>query len=142
MGLDPRIWGPKAWFFLHSVALNYPKNPTDQDKQNYKQFFESIQYILPCPQCAKHYGENLQTNPIQLQSNIDLNKWLVEMHNIVNRHYYKPTITYEQFLDNYKSIYNGGFQSDTFNWNHILIIAVILCLFVGVFMYRQYKKCN
>ena len=62
------------------------------------------------------------------------------MHNIVNRHYYKPTITYEQFLDNYKSIYNGGFQSDTFNWNHILIIVVILGLFVGVFMYRQYKK--
>ena len=64
MGLDPRIWGPKGWFFLHSIALNYPKNPTDHDKRNFKQFFESIQYVLPCPQCSQHYSENLQKNPL------------------------------------------------------------------------------
>lgn len=144
MGLDPRIWGPKGWFFLHSIALNYPKNPTDHDKRNFKQFFESIQYVLPCPQCAQHYSENLQKNPIdpQLKDNISLNKWLVEMHNLVNRHYYKPTITYEDFLKNYKDIYNNSNSStdmlpQSVDYTNIFIVGciVVLCM---LFVYKKH----
>jgi endogenous inhibitor of DNA gyrase (YacG/DUF329 family) len=144
MGLNPTIWGPHGWFFLHSIALNYPKNPTDKDKENYKIFFQSIQNILPCPQCAKHYSENLKTNPIEskLDNNISLNKWLVEMHNIVNRHYYKPTITYEEFIKNYKYIYNNQGATNIFsnsNNHTIILLSVIICILFGLFIYKQYK---
>ena len=30
--MNPEIWGPPAWMFLHSISLAYPKNPTDVDK--------------------------------------------------------------------------------------------------------------
>ena len=30
--MDPLIWGPHAWFFLHSITLVYPDNPSEQEK--------------------------------------------------------------------------------------------------------------
>ena len=139
MGLDPRIWGPKGWFFLHSIALNYPKNPTEKDKQNFKTFFESIQNVLPCPQCSKHYKENFENNSIDshLDNNISLNKWLVEMHNSVNNLYNKPTITYEQFLINYKDIYNNFDNNILFDYNKLFIIFIIILVFILI--YKRFK---
>ena len=32
---NPEIWGPGAWLFLHTITLNYPTNPTFEDKENY-----------------------------------------------------------------------------------------------------------
>jgi hypothetical protein len=48
MAITPEIWGPHGWKFMHYVALAYPAKPTEEDKKNYKIFFESIQNILPC----------------------------------------------------------------------------------------------
>ena len=33
--MDPNIWGPHAWFLIHTVCLNYPDNPTDEDKKRF-----------------------------------------------------------------------------------------------------------
>ena len=40
--MDPKIWGPKVWFVIHTVALNYPNNPTYQDKRNHEDFFNHV----------------------------------------------------------------------------------------------------
>ena len=37
--MDPKVWGPNAWIFLHSITMNYPKNPTNEDKEKYRTFF-------------------------------------------------------------------------------------------------------
>ena len=34
--MEPNIWGPGAWTFLHSITLNYPNNPNIQTKKIYK----------------------------------------------------------------------------------------------------------
>ena len=39
--MDAKVWGPHAWKFLHTITLNYPENPTDQNKADYKHFFET-----------------------------------------------------------------------------------------------------
>ena len=57
--MEPKIWGEHAWIFLHTITLNFPENPTFEDKHNYKTFFESLKYILPCPTCREHYKENI-----------------------------------------------------------------------------------
>ena len=31
--MNPKFWGPHAWIFLHSITLNYPKEPSDEDKK-------------------------------------------------------------------------------------------------------------
>ena len=35
-GMVTTIWGPGMWHFLHTISFNYPINPTDEDKTNYK----------------------------------------------------------------------------------------------------------
>ena len=62
--MDPEIWGPHAWIFLHSVTIAYPDNPSAQDKKNYKNFFYSLHNILPCQTCAHNYIGHLQKIPL------------------------------------------------------------------------------
>ena len=47
MGLDPNIWGPHYWFVIHSIALNYPKNPNDTTKKKYYTFIHDLPLFLP-----------------------------------------------------------------------------------------------
>ena len=37
--MKKNFWGPSGWLFLHSVTFQYPDNPSDEDKYNYKVFF-------------------------------------------------------------------------------------------------------
>ena len=37
--MDPTVWGPKLWFVIHTVALNYPDNPSYDDVRNTENFF-------------------------------------------------------------------------------------------------------
>ena len=134
--MNPKLWGPHGWVFLHSITMNYPKQPTDQDKHIYKQFFKSLQFILPCQKCAHHYSENIQENPIEsaLDSRDSLVRWLIEIHNEVNKDLGKPTLTYEQVIDEYKMI---NLNSDPTIIYKVLIVWLVI---LGFCMYRQIKQ--
>jgi hypothetical protein len=41
-GLITKIWGPAMWESLHCIAFGYPVEPTDEQRQNYKDFFTSL----------------------------------------------------------------------------------------------------
>lgn len=96
MGVSPKHWGREGWKFIHWVALTYPHNPTEKDKNNYLSFFESLQDVLPCPICAEHFKQNMKKHPINLESNKQLFNWTVEMHNLVNKQNGKKTLTFDQ----------------------------------------------
>jgi Erv1 / Alr family len=96
MGVSPKHWGREGWRFIHWVALTYPNNPSDKDKQNYLKFFESLQDVLPCGICADHFRENMEKIPIRMDSNRELFNWTVDMHNIVNVQTNKKILTYNQ----------------------------------------------
>ena len=61
--MDPSIWGKHGWKFIHFVAQGYPDKPSQEQKLQYKNFFNSIQYVLPCSFCRDHYTQNLINNP-------------------------------------------------------------------------------
>lgn len=130
MGLDPNIWGPKGWFFLHSIALTYPPNPTDEDKKNYKVFFETLGGVLPCLDCQNHYKKNIKKLPIDdnLENNKKLNRWLVEIHNEVNKSTGKPLVNYNEYIENYKKIYEN-------KTNYLYYIIIILFIIILFFIY-------
>jgi hypothetical protein len=104
--MDPKVWGPHFWFVLHIVSFNYPDNPNTPDKDNYKRFYESIGDILPCVNCRKHYKNHISKFPIaiHLDSRIDLIKWVIELHNIVNKALNKPIYTVDQILNLYSNL--------------------------------------
>jgi hypothetical protein len=35
VNLDPKIWGPHYWFFLHTLAMCYPNYPNEVTKKKY-----------------------------------------------------------------------------------------------------------
>ena len=62
--MDPTVWGPKLWFMIHTIAINYPDNPTYQDKRSHEEFYNSLKYVIPCEKCRVHYTQRLKRMPI------------------------------------------------------------------------------
>jgi hypothetical protein len=93
--LTPSVWGPPMWFTIHIIALGYSSKPTYGDKKAAKEFFESLQFLIPCPQCREHYKEHLSKYPIipHLDRKEDLFKYTVMLHNEVNKSLNKPQFT-------------------------------------------------
>lgn len=85
--VHPELWGNHAWKFLHYVTLDYPENPTSHDKKKYKEFFNLLQYTLPCEKCRNHYRKNMKNHQLTdeiLSDDKKLIYWLIDFHNIVN----------------------------------------------------------
>lgn len=95
MRISPNAWGPLIWNSIHIIALAYPEKPTYADKKAAKEFYEALQYLLPCPMCRGHLKEHLIRHPItpHLDRRDDLFKWTVMLHNEVNVSLKKPTFT-------------------------------------------------
>ncbi len=131
----PEVWGPGGWIFLHTITMNYPNNPTEDQKFYYRQLFENLKYTLPCEKCANHYAENLKKYPLDqaLKSKETLIKWLIDIHNEVNIKNNKKVYSYEEVNRIYKDLYNTKNKID---WNKILMILVIIL--IGYFLYKEY----
>jgi predicted RND superfamily exporter protein len=143
--MNPSIWGPRAWFFLHSVTLNYPLYPSESDKTNYRDFFESIAHILPCDKCKHHYKENLVKYPIQLGTRDQLIQWMIDIHNDVNIQNNKPVWSFEQVMDKYKNIYGDKLHLEKENSYHMknnnmtIITIILLVIIIFIIIYRLKK---
>ena len=138
--MEPAIWGPQAWTFLHSITLGYPENPTDMEKQKYYSFFNSLKNIIPCPNCREHYEQNFENIPIRLDSREQLIEWLIDIHNSVNSMIGKREYSYDEVYDTYNGLYkedNKDFPK--VNTNTINVIAFILLIIIlGYYYYINY----
>jgi len=139
--MEPNIWGPDAWTFLHSITLNYPDNPTIQDKKYYLDFFNILPNLLPCSICRQNLSKHLSDLPIKFYLNNKLNlcKWLVEIHNKTNKDLGKKTITYSKFLEIYKKKYSNPNESSSYFINKVniqqKIIYILLAIIIIILIY-------
>ena len=93
--MDPSVWGPHYWFFLHTVAFHYPLHPTSIQKKMYHRLIHHFHQFIPNPSIATTYEKVLQKNPVSpyLDSREDFITWVHHIHNIINIRLEKPTIT-------------------------------------------------
>ncbi|EEF34893.1 FAD-linked sulfhydryl oxidase ERV1 [Ricinus communis] len=77
--------GRATWTFLHTLAAQYPENPTRQQKKDVKQLMAILSRMYPCKECADHFREVLRVNPVQAGSHTEFSQWLCHVHNVVNR---------------------------------------------------------
>ena len=84
--MDTRFWGPDGWQLLHSIAVSYPDNSNRNEKKIYRDFFNSIEYILPCIYCRYSFSEYIKIKPVDnfLENSKTLSEWLFNIHNMVN----------------------------------------------------------
>jgi len=127
--LNPQIWGPKGWFFLDSVVLSYPDNPTNSQKEEFASFFKSIGNILPCQKCSYNYKDHLILNPLKdsdLSSRDKLIDWWLIMHNMVKISANKAEISRKKFIDYYDTMYGEGICNRSMVRNLIYVCVLIL----------------
>ncbi|XP_065869841.1 FAD-linked sulfhydryl oxidase ERV1 [Euphorbia lathyris] len=77
--------GRATWTFLHTLAAQYPENPTRQQKKDVKELMAIMSRMYPCKECADHFKEVLRANPVQAGSQTEFSQWLCHVHNVVNR---------------------------------------------------------
>lgn len=135
--MEPNIWGPGAWTFLHSITLNYPDNPSIQDKKIYKDFFMMLPNILPCTICRDNLNKHYNELPINfaLSNKETLSKWLVEIHNKSNAIDNKKIITYKEFLKIYEKKYENSNESITYfkdRLNNQKKLIYLLIFFISI----------
>jgi hypothetical protein len=105
--MNQNLWGPHLWNSLHTMSLVYPLRPTEEDKKNYKNFFTSLQYVIPCSICKKNYMRHLKEHPIDnfLENRKTLFEWVVDIHNLVNVETGKKPMSYDIALKKYGEVY-------------------------------------
>lgn len=137
MSLKPEIWGKDGWKFLHFVSLGYPENPTENEKEQYKNFYYSIRYVLPCHKCAQHYTENIKKVPLSDQVLSDKNKlidWVIDIHNEVNKLNNKSVVSYSDARQMISKDY-GCNHND--NNTLFILIGILFALITIAIIYKK-----
>jgi len=90
------IWGPLGWMTLHSISINYPETPTQEDVRIVNRFMDRFGECITCPACKDHFQGLLLTykrnNPNWASSRYELFLFVVRAHNSVNKRLDKPII--------------------------------------------------
>lgn len=95
------FFGPNLWKVMHAISFTYPENPTQEQVQQYKDFFQSLAPVIPCPGCGVHYKNYLEEHPLQLSNTESLSRWVYDLHDTVNKRNKKPSPSYEEIKNDY-----------------------------------------
>jgi hypothetical protein len=109
--INPQLWGKSGWIFLFSIALTYEI----ENKDFYKNFFISIQNILPCNKCRKNYKKHLNDlNDTVFNNKENLLYWLLNIKNEIAIENKQKIITLDEMLN---EIYNKNINNTLNNTN-------------------------
>jgi hypothetical protein len=105
-GMMTKIWGPAMWHYLHTMSFNYPVNPTNENKKNYRDFVLNLKNVLPCKYCRINLSNNFKKKPIQMchmKSRDTFSRYIYELHETVNRMLNKKSnLTYCEVRERYE----------------------------------------
>ena len=107
VSLDAKVWGPKYWFVLHTIAINYPLHPNETSKKKYYDFISNFSLLIPVSNIANHFSELLDAYPVTpyLDSRESMIKWFHFIHNKVNVSLNIPEKSLEEALHEYYKLY-------------------------------------
>ncbi len=114
--LDPKIWGGAGWIFSDAICLSYPTNPTEYEKEQYKNLFYAYPIVLPCTKCRYHFEQYLEQNPLDdsiLSSKDKLIKWILGARNNVSKINGTKQIKLEEFYNYYNAKFKMDVRNDT-----------------------------
>ncbi len=57
------VWGPLAWHWLHTQAIDYPARPTKVEQMAMLGRFWAFVQTLPCPECRAHATQYAREYP-------------------------------------------------------------------------------
>ena len=106
-GMLTSVWGPSMWHYLHIISFNYPLEPTQQQKNKYKTFINSLQYTLPCKYCRINLKNNFKKYPLSDEifiSRDTFSRYIYNLHELINKMLGKKSgLTYCDVRDRYEN---------------------------------------
>jgi hypothetical protein len=105
--MDPTVWGPPYWFFLHNVAFNYPNYPTTIQKKIHYRLIHNFHEFIPNKTIGHLFEKLIDKYPVTpyLDSQKDFIKWMHFIHNKINIRLDKPTISLSDHYQQFHTLY-------------------------------------
>lgn len=131
MNLEPKIWGPHAWFIMYSMAFSYPTNASHNKRNSIKQFYLSFGENLPCAKCKHNFNTHLQKFPLDnnvLNSRVNLIQWVVNIENEVRKTVNKKPVHIDDIINKYQSIYSNEQPKSNKIYTYCIIVTIILLI--------------
>lgn len=141
--LDPKIWGPHYWFFLHTVAMTYPHHPNAVTKKKYYEFVQNLPLFIPVEAISKEFEKFIDLYPITpyLDNRESFIRWMHFAHNKINEKLEKPQITLNDFFVQYYNEYKSQNEklAEFYKLKEKLIYGGVLGLLICT-IYYLYDK--
>ena len=104
MNKNIQSWGGNAWHILHTIGLN--TKVTESNKTDFITFIHNFKNILPCEVCRDNFYIKKNTYLINEDSisNKEYQKWMYNIHNMVNDSIYKNKISFQDHVKLHKPI--------------------------------------
>ncbi len=87
-GMLTTVWGPALWHILHVISFNYPTKPTQRQKKDYRNFFLSLEKVLPCRYCRENFPMNCSEAgfcPDVFKNRKSFSRFIYKLHCKVNQ---------------------------------------------------------
>ena len=135
MDLDPLVWGPNYWFFLHTIAISYPLTPNSTTKKKYYNLIQTLPLLLPNEEFGKNFSKLLDEYPVTpyLDSRESFTKWMHFIHNKVNIFLNKPQLSYKDSMLEYYKNYKPKKQlkkEEIKNREKLIYFSILLLLII------------
>lgn len=141
--LDPKIWGPHYWFFLHTIAMTYPHHPNAVTKKKYYEFVQNLPLFIPVEEISKEFEKLIDKYPITpyLDNRDSFTRWMYFIHNKINEKLEKPSISLNDFFVQYYNQYKSQNEKflEYYKLKEKIIYGGILITISGV-IYYLYDK--
>jgi hypothetical protein len=142
MGLNPNVWGPHYWFFLHTIAITYPHHPNDAIKKKYYEFIQNLHLFLPSTDISADFSKLLDLYPVApyLDSRESFIRWMHFIHNKINVSLEKPEMSLPEALAKYRSNYTPKpiYLAEQINMRRHYLYAFFIVLVVFlIYMYYE-----
>jgi len=129
--LDPKVWGPHYWFFLHTLAMTYPHHPNTVTKKKYYEFVQNLPLFLPVEEISGEFSKLIDKYPVTpyLDNRDSFVRWMHFIHNKINEKLEKPQITLNEFFVKYYDEYKSSDEklSEYYKIRQkVIYIAIIL----------------
>lgn len=157
--MDPTVWGPGLWTFMHTLSFSYPVKPTKEEQQNMYLFFNNLKEVIPCDICKNHYIQFMKNNNItnSLNTRNDLIEWVLKCHNNVNIKNNKPTWSKDKLIKHYNNLYEieatknkkcsgTTCKKEHFNntncnsSNKVTLLYAVICVLLIIILYLFFYK--
>jgi hypothetical protein len=105
MGLNPEVWLPHLKFTLQTMAMTYPKYPTETTNKKYYDFIQNLALFIPLEPIGKNFLKLLDEYPVTpyLDSKMSFMKWINFIFNRIAEQMEKEG---EEFYDSIERYYD------------------------------------